>query len=359
MTDFARPIVLFGTGGLGRTILHGLRGRADVQAFSDNDPARWNTSVDGVPILSPHEARDKFGDTATFVIAIWHAGRRRNQTTVRQQLRDLGVADIVSFIDVFRALPEVFPPYFAAGRQQDVLDASANIDEAYALLDDDRSREIFRRQRDWRISGDFELLGSPGDEPQYFPPDLLRLGTNESFVDCGAFDGDTLKQFLALTGGNFEHYRALEPDVANYRSLENYVRTLPDDVRSKITCSTVAASDRRGIQRFDARGSASSTFAAGGGIEIECAPLDELVPACTFIKLDVEGAEPLVLEGSRRLIGQCAPLLAISAYHTQSHLWELPLLVHSMNPAYRLHYREHNEEAFDLVLYAVPHDRRP
>ena len=136
------------------------------------------------------------------------------------------------------------------------------------------------------------------------------------------------------------------------------MRSLPEDVARKITCSAIAASDRRGVETFDARGSASSTFSESGGVEIQCAPLDELVPACTFIKLDVEGAEPKVLHGSRRIIGECAPVLAVSAYHAQSHLWELPLLVRQMNPSYRLAYREHNEEGFDLVLYATPPGRR-
>lgn len=353
-----RPIVLFGTGGLGRSTLRGLRDRADVVAFSDNNPERWNTTIDGVPVCAPEDARTRFGDEAAFVIPIWNAGRRRNQTGVTGQLRDLGVKNIVSFVDLFRCFPDVFLPYFAIGRAQDVLGAREAIDEAYARFDDDRSRRIFRQQLAWRITGEFETLGSPGDEPQYFPPDLVRLRDDEAFVDCGAFDGDTLRQFIALTNGAFRHYWALEPDQQNYAILTKYVDDLPDELRGKVTCSTIAASDRRCMQTFDARGSASSTFVAGGGIEVECAPLDELVPACTFIKLDVEGAEPQVLEGSRRLIRECAPLLAVSAYHTQSHLWELPLLVHAMNPSYRLVYREHNEEGFDLVLYAIPPERR-
>src|SRR5205814_263939 len=150
---------------------------------------------------------------------------------------------------------------------------------------------------------------------QYFPPDIVHLHDDEALVDCGAYDGDTLREFLSLTGSAFRRYWALEPDAENYAALTHFVRSLPEDVARKITCSAIAASDRRGVETFDARGSASSTFSESGGVAIQCAPLDELVPACTFIKLDVEGAEPKVLHGSRRIIGECASLLAVSAYH--------------------------------------------
>src|SRR5205823_5553646 len=122
------------------------------------------------------------------------------------------------------------------------------IERAYALLDDERSRTIFREQLAWRITADFEGLGSPGDERQYFPPDVVQLRDDEAFVDCGAYDGDTLREFLSLTGGSFRRYWALEPDAENYAALTRFVQTLPEGVARRITCSAIAASDRRGVE---------------------------------------------------------------------------------------------------------------
>ena len=350
-------IVLFGSGGLGRLVLRGLRARGmNVESFADNNRERWGQTIDGVPVHSPEDAVRTFGD-ALFIISVWNASPRRNHADILGQLRALGCRNVLSFADAFRDLPETFLPYYAVDRFEGVQQNEADIEAAYALLADDVSREVFRRQIEWRITNDFEKLGFPVEGPQYFPADVYRLRDDEQLVDCGAFDGDTLQQFLRLTSGKFAHYWALEPDERNLAILQRFVARLDPDVASRITCLPYAASDRRGQETFDASGSASSSFSATGTMTVNCAPLDELVPSCTLIKVDVEGAEPKVLEGARGLITRDAPILALAAYHTQAHLWEIPLQVRAMNPSYRFFLREHNAEAFDVVLYAVPPSR--
>ena len=65
-------IVLFGAGHFGRRTLSGLR-KAGIEpiAFADNNPRLWNTSVEGVEVISPQEAAQRHGEQATFVITIW------------------------------------------------------------------------------------------------------------------------------------------------------------------------------------------------------------------------------------------------------------------------------------------------
>jgi hypothetical protein len=72
-----------------------------------------------------------------------------------------------------------------------------------------------------------------------------------------------------------------------------------------------------------------------------------------FIKMDIEGAEQLALEGSAHSIARHRPKLAICAYHEPDDLWRIPLLITRLNPDYRLyldHYTNHVEET---VVYAV------
>jgi hypothetical protein len=38
-------------------------------------------------------------------------------------------------------------------------------------------------------------------------------------------------------------------------------------------------------------------------------------------------------------------------------LWEIPLLIHAIQPAYSLRLRRYAEGAFELVWYAVPPER--
>ena len=73
-----------------------------------------------------------------------------------------------------------------------------------------------------------------------------------------------------------------------------------------------------------------------------------------YIKYDVEGAEAEALMGSRRIIERDAPALLVSAYHRSSDLFRLPLLVHGLNPRYKLYLRRMaGVPAWDINLYAV------
>ena len=84
---------------------------------------------------------------------------------------------------------------------------------------------------------------------------------------------------------------------------------------------------------------------------------EELLDADTpmdYIKYDVEGAETEALLGSRRIIERDAPALLVSAYHRSADLFRLPILVHELNPAYKLHLRRMaGVPAWDINLYAV------
>jgi hypothetical protein len=76
-----------------------------------------------------------------------------------------------------------------------------------------------------------------------------------------------------------------------------------------------------------------------------------------MIKFDIEGAELDALAGGCSIIARDLPVLAVSAYHVQSHLWEVPAALAAISPAYRQFLRPHGTEGWDLVCYAVPPER--
>ena len=92
----------------------------------------------------------------------------------------------------------------------------------------------------------------------------------------------------------------------------------------------------------------------GGESSIQVVAIDDVLPtfAPTFIKLDVEGAEPAALRGARRTIERHCPDVAVCVYHAASHLWEVPLLLHDLQPEYSFMLRYHQFNGFDAVAYA-------
>ncbi len=357
---FSDRLVLFGAGGLGRKTLAGLR-RAGIEplAFADNSPAMWGSQVEGVPVLSPQTAAQQFADCATFVVTIWRAGGGHRLEYTRQQLHSLGCSRVVSFAPLFWKYAQTFLPYYSLDLPHKVCQQAEAVQQAFGLLADEASRREYLTEVRWRLWLDFDGLASPVAHEQYFPEDLFTWLPDEVLVDCGAYDGDTLKSFLRRRREGFGEVVALEPDPMNFAKLADFVSQQDERVRNKITLSRFAAAARRGKLYFDATGTAAATVSAAGTLEVDCAPLDEILAdrRPTFLKMDIEGAEPDALAGAQEIIRRTTPVLALCVYHQQDHLWRIPLLVRSLSNQYRFFLRPHNEECWDLTCYAIPEAR--
>lgn len=351
-------IVLFGAGNLGRTALRCLRTlNIEPLAFCDNNESQWGKFVDGVTVTSPKTAAEKWGRSALFIVTIWSLNHRYADT--EKTLKGLGAVNVVCASGLRWKFSDVLMPYFCQDMPHKVLQNSNHILQAAGLWADSKSRDEFLKQIQWRISGDFSVLNPPDAEPSYFPSSIFDLKRNEFFVDCGSYTGDTLQEFLQRTGDNFSGILAVEPDPANLSKLNQWSSRLNSSVRARISIANVALGRERGTVSFAADGTEGSAIRSDGNLTVDCFPLDELLNGTTptYIKMDIEGAEPGAIAGARSTIEKHRPILSICVYHTQDHVWSIPLLIHQIAPDYRLFLRPHDVDGWQLVCYAVPDDR--
>jgi len=355
---FERSLVLFGAGQFGRRTLAGLRRLGvDPLAFADNNAAIWGEAVDGLPVLSPQVAAERFGRSAAFVITIWNGHLRDRMSGRVRQLTALGCRKAIPCGFLYWKYPEIFLPFYPLDLPHKVLAQADAVRAAFRLWQDDFSRREYLAQLAFRLLLDFDGMSAPAAGEHYFPPDLYRLTSREVLIDCGAFDGDTIVSFVGRQG-QFAGIRAYEPDPLNWGKLRQRVAALPEPVRSRIACFQQAVGASRGTVAFEATGTELSVAGAGPAM-VESVALDDSLQGetPTIIKFDIEGAEPEALAGGQQTIQRHTPVLAISAYHLQNHLWQLPLLVSGMSGDYRFFLRPHNSEGWDLVCYAVPAHR--
>jgi FkbM family methyltransferase len=355
-------VVLHGAGGLGRRTVLGLSELGiEVVAFSDNRKESWGTTIEGIPVLSPDEAAKAFASTAVFIVTIWRAGGPHRFEQSFGQLRALGCDVISNIAPLYWAHPEHFLPFYALDLPSHLLEQRGDVRRGFDLLEDDASREEYVTQVQWRLFGDPSVLASPVPGPQYLVDDVALPSKNDVVLDCGAYDGDTLRLWLEHRGPTFDKYWALEPDPDTRDRLRATISTLQPEVAERVEILPFSVSNFTGTAKFAASGALSSAFDEENGIAVDVVRLDELAERLgrppTFLKADIEGAELDALEGGAELIKASKPMIAIGVYHRQDHLWRVPLAVRALWSEYRCYLRPHNEEGWDLDLYAVPPDR--
>jgi FkbM family methyltransferase len=351
----APPLALYGAGTLGREVLARLR-RAGLEpaAFADDTPGKQGTEVDGVAVMRPREAAERFPGLV-FVVTILNPQLHFREA--RARLRAQTGRPAVSFLALAWEHPAAFLPYYQFELPSEVLRKAGRIRQAFGLFADEESRRQFVAHLRFRLHLDYDALPE-NSRDDYFPEGLLpALPPSTVFVDCGAFDGDTLRRFLAHQRGRFGRVYAFEPDAANCERLRRHVAALGPEAAARIHVLNAAVGERRGRLRFNATGNMSAAASEQGSVEVEVLTLDETVAADggpVYLKFDVEGAEWEALGGGEGLIRRARPLQAVSVYHRPDDLWELPLRLRELDPGYRLYLRTQGEDGMDVICYAVP-----
>src|SRR3954470_7908287 len=301
-TDKPERIILFGAGQFGTLALERLR-KAGIEplCFSDNGPARWGTYVDGLKVLAPEEAVTRYSDNATFVVTIF------NGSSARKQLRAMGCKYVLSAVALYWKFPNQFMPELGIDSPELIADNEKSIRHCFELLGDERSRQEFCDQLQWRYWLDPEFLPrQENPEETYFPEDLIKPDSDEVIVDCGAFDGDCIRSLVRL-GRSFKHLYSLEPDRENRQRLGVFLSDKPA-MHGRVTIWPYAVSDRNGSATLTGSGDVASRLTSSDGVPsshtIECRTLDSLEWKArpTYIKMDIEGAEPSAIVGGTKLL---------------------------------------------------------
>jgi len=352
------PLVLVGAGELGRIALGRMKSAGETPlAFADNNPALQGQGVDGVPVLAPPDAVERHGSRAAFVIAAY------NTAGLRSRLEAAGARRIVSYLLLFGARHEVFLPFMCLDRAESLLAAGEQVRAGFALFAEEASRREYVAQVRARLFADADTPAAavPMERrrDEYFPADVYRSLDDEVFVDAGAFDGDTVRRFVERRAGRFARVHALEPDPASHGRLRANVAALGTEVASRVKTWPLAVSDHRGKLTFEASGQVTSAATGSGAAEVPCDSLDRILAdeRPTLVKMDPEGGELPALRGMRGIFRTHAPVAAVTVYHRQAHLWEIPLLLHELAPECALFLRAHAEACWDASCYAVPSAR--
>jgi FkbM family methyltransferase len=272
-----------------------------------------------------------------------------------QALRDMHFARVLPFYELHEHLQG--EPQFWLTNRSFYRDWTAEIMEGFDLFHDEESERIYYDSIALRLTFDPALLGKPDQANQYFPRDLPLPRTPLRMIDGGAFTGDTIETVLAK-GLPVAAIAAFEPDLVNFQKLSQGVRKSLEQL-GDVSLLPCGLGRETAVRRFAEGQGGGSALDSGGETFVQIVALDQVVPnfAPTFIKLDIEGAEPDALLGAADLIARFQPTLAVCVYHQPEHLWVIPRLIRKLMPRGRLALRSHQFNGFDVVAYAIPDER--
>ena len=352
--DAGRPVVLYGMGNGADKVLDACaaRGIPVSDCFASDGFIRGHL-FHGRRVLSFSEAKDKYGAENMIVLLCFGSSRPDVLDTIRAAAAqtELYVPDMpVSGTDLFTA---------------DFVDENRDrVAAARALFADETSGVLFDQIIRAKLSGRMDRLEAAScDRAETWR--ILPAGTFRSALDLGAYTGDSLRELMEHAP-HLSSVLCMEPDARTFRKLDAFCQSLREGDRPvRAAAVNQGAWSEDTVLTFHGSGNRNASLVNGVQSKEKLTDVPVAAPDSAwssafpdtpvdFVKYDVEGAEREALLGSRTLIARDAPALLVSVYHAPADLWELPLLVHGMNPAYRLFLRRmRGVPAWDIELYAV------
>lgn len=224
------------------------------------------------------------------------------------------------------------------------------------LLADDKSKEVFDDLINYRLSGNLDYL-KKCETPEQEALNLLNIGFNETYVDLGAYNGDTVARFLRLTNKSFAEIYAVEPDNRNFLRMVRSNYALGRGIFHPINAAAWSGDVKLKFRKSGGRNSSvCNSYGRGPVVEVQGIKVDTMLKdkIPTLIKIDVEGCEREALDGAAESIAKHKPRIILSLYHRREDLFELPLKLKAMNGSYRLYLRHHPYiPAWDTNLYCI------
>ncbi len=331
-----KPIFLYGTGNGADKILDELsRLNISVSGVFASDGFVRSRTFRGFKVESYSSVKEKFGEIIVLVAFGSYLPEVISNIKCIAKENELYAPDVPVIPD-----GTIFNLEYAREHRTE-------LELAYSYLTDEQSKKVFENTVFYKLTGDIKyLLECETEQNEIF--DILDFCSVDTFIDLGAYNGDTVLEFVGKAP-DYKCIIAVEPDAKNFRKL-----TVNTEATENIIRINAAVGETNGKILFKMAGGRNSAK-SDCGIEIDQMCVDSLeVNGRTYIKFDVEGAEISAIMGAEKTIKNIKPKLNIAAYHKNSDIFSIPILVKSFNQHYHLYMRHHPYiPAWDTNFYFV------
>lgn len=195
---------------------------------------------------------------------------------------------------------------------------------------------------------------------QYNYKNYVKVEKGDVVIDGGGCYGDTALYFSYLAGetGRVHSFEFIDSNIDIY----NKNLMLNPKLSKNITLVRKPLWESSTMKLYTITHGAASHVSfvplEEGAVEFTSISIDDYVrnnnmQKIDFIKLDIEGSEIPTIKGAQETIKKFKPKLAICVYHRKEDLWEIPILLKSFVPEYRLFLNHYTLHSGETVLFAI------
>lgn len=334
-----KPILIYGMGDGANKILKIMKEKnIEIQGIFASDEFVRGQLFSGYKVIKYSEAVDQFGDFA-IILAF---GVFTDELLKRME-------DLSKKHNFFA--PDV--PLFGDGVFDDeYINKNENkIKSVYELMEDEQSKLTFDSILKFKYTGDISYLIQCTTGREEVFNNIIKLSKDEIYMDLGAYDGDTVEEFIKLTNCKYNKIIAVEPATKNFEKLIQQTQGIDG-----ISYLNLGIYNKQSQLNFSGKSGRNSAINENGKNIVNVDSIDNILngdPA-TYIKMDIEGAERDGLIGGAATLKAYKPKLAVSAYHCTYDIFDLPLLIKDLNKDYKIYLRHHPYiPAWETNIYAI------
>lgn len=345
------PVIFWGCGNNASIVKDALKEKGIVPvAYCDNNVKLVGKSIEGIPVMSYKEITEKY---KRYMLILTMA--INNATSVLEQLANEKEENLICHMEKSFKCDDGFLEY------SDFENHVNDYEMIYEMLQDAHSKEVYISSLNFKLSGNKLPLLRYADGDTFFDEDIIPLKDNYSYVDVGAYTGDTILRFYAFCRGKYDKIYALEPDKGNFDAMKNLVEygRLNNVIlfnlggwnkKTELTFYTVDNNNEKHFESPNFFKSMEKTMPNSMDIDktmfiqekIEVDTVDNLLQGekCDIIKINALAADFQVLEGSKKTIERYKPII-VGEFGTQKeHLLDMIRYIKEIEPTYKIYFRQ-------------------
>ena len=333
-----RPLIMWGAGSMSVSVRKLLE-KEDIRIdafWIDN--CEVDTNIDGIPIMNMEDLMQKY---EKINVVFGHS---------KYELAD-EISKKYSFINKCYCLVNVCYGQWKRIEYNFVKEHIEEYMTSYNMLSDERSKECFIAYLNCKMSEDFRyLLGCCDEKASYFSNPFFRINADEWYVDIGAYNGDTIREFLDTVDEFSGNIYAIEPENESFEELSRMIEEMEVDNVELFQCGCW---NENTVLKF-AQKEESSSIDAEGTQELQVYTLDSLLDKqrVTMIKINFLYGVAETILGATEILKTYHPKLAITVGFDEWGIIRIPQIIKEIDSDYKIYLRYAAAMPARLILFA-------